>query len=64
MFGNNLFRLGDRGGAIQRHLPPIRWAASAILDPVDTLPVIAEMALGLVGFTAIVAVLRGVVRHL
>ena len=28
------------------------------MDPVDTLPVIAEMALGLVGFTAIVAALR------
>jgi hypothetical protein len=26
-FGNDLFRLGDLGGAIQRRLSPIHWAA-------------------------------------
>jgi hypothetical protein len=27
LFGNNLLGLGDLGGAIQRRLSPIRWAA-------------------------------------
>jgi hypothetical protein len=29
------------------------------VDPIDSLPVIAEISIGLVGFTAVVAVLRG-----
>jgi hypothetical protein len=58
-FGINLERLGDLGGAIRRHLSPIRWAAARIeMQGSEVLTVSAEIAVALAGFSGIVVALR------
>jgi hypothetical protein len=55
-FGINLMRFGDLGGAIRRRLSPIRWAAGVRVE--ERLAVLAEISVGLAGFSSIVVVFR------
>jgi hypothetical protein len=51
-------RLGGVGGAIQRRLSPIRWAARTQVDVGSLLQTHTEVAIALAGFASVVAVLR------